>query len=1070
MKNGNKTADKPKRFSGVVNNVKEASKPKQKELPPSPLPRIPKERLSAIYDEYGFPNPNISTVQKTLPNDETKLRQILDVHQKAHMNEMKIKAQMRVDNLKGIADRNKAAQKAATPVQKPQAPQYAGMGGPGGPMPAQPEPPRLPPSGPEMPGMPQYSTPIDISQGGMPFFVGNSALIKLVNPGVQSDNSPIWYVDVKNKVMRPFQSVRAFDTYFGGNPEAHQAVVTLPSHAVGQGAPLDGFKMMNMDYGIRDDGSMRALDYAPASIAKRYGQASNPDAENKAVLALDGMLKQIGKQQPVQQSAPQDAQQGGMGGPGWADGQGGPGDPPPANLSNMGPGMPNNVEDVKKLQQWLMDQGLLKISAPTGYYGDLTRAAMAAWQKQNGMNVDSSQSGFYGPQTRTKMQAVSSGSGTQTGTQSGGTPAGTQTDVTNTDTGSSTSTTGGSSTGTTGDTTTTKKYMYDSANRDSTLEQNAYMGVYGMLNAPQNNTASGISKAEIDKINANPELLAMYVGALAYGGYTLGDVYKDMKRREMIDNGDRSVESMVIISPTVSRTDYAATPEGQAATSNPVFKDLNPAFGNIDPSIFNLPIFNVDDKLFQQLVPIMDPNSPEFKAEKDKIQSTLYDIMQLQINAKTEEEKAAADWEYRQFTETLQKTYGIQLANDATAAWAQIENLGKNYTAQGIGNSGIEAGAVDDYLKTIRQKDKNLREEKMTKQMTKDAAYYTASASPAQIKALIEEDMAKGLPRDQWRATQWGLVPSQTTIDALSMDALRAKYPGTADSVLQNMRDSLLDENGNYRSNVFQNQWNSSYNQFDPNSVVRQRDLAVNNAVMQNSLNKEQQAYADFTKVGSSVIGSPMTQVGGSQFGGAGEPGTPSNPATVAQAAQNTQPLSSGASTQSQEETWKRQAVEKYGKSILGMNTTFSFTQAEKDAINAGTYLSGTASNPTGALGTIGSVTPASGSTGTSVLTDAQKSGAVKAAVNAVAPTPTPTPQPPTGGTSSTPTATAPKTYSTLYDYYSSQGKTLSAPSLRFNDPAFAAAAQKAGVTKDQYLAAGSNNATLNTQILKYLT
>jgi hypothetical protein len=997
MRNATKTADKPKQFSKLVKNVKEtSSKQQQKELPPNPIPRIDKERLAAIYDEYGFPNPNISTVQKSLPNDETKLRKILDVHQKAHMDEMKIKTQMRVDNLKAAADRNKAMQKASTPVQKPQVPQYAGMGGPGGPMPAQPEPPRLPPTGPEIPGAPSYATPIDISQGGTPFFVGNSALIKLVNPGVQSDNSPIWYVDVKNKVMRPFQSIRAFDTYFGGNPEAHQAVVTLPSHAVGQGAPLDGFKMMNMDYGIRDDGSMRALDYSPAAISKRYGQPSNPDTENKAVLALDGMLKQIGKQQPQQQSAPQNAPEGGMGGPGWADGMGGPGDSiqPLSITTNMGPGMNNNPSDVIALQNWLIQQGYSIPAGATGYYGDQTKAAMAKWQTDHGMTVDPSQAGFFGPRTITQIKTLSS-------PQTGGT-AGAQTGAT-TGTQGSYNIPGTSGTTrtpvSTGSTTPSKKYMYDSTSRDSTLEDTAYKGVYGMMNAPQNNTAQGISKAEIDKINSNPELLAMYVGALAYGGYTLGDIYKDMKRREMIDNGDKSAESLVIISPTVSRTDYVATQEGQAANANPVFKDLNPAFGNIDPSIFNLPIFNVDDKLFQQLVPIMDPESPEFKAEKDKIQSTLFDIMQMQINSKTDEEKAAADWEYKQFSDTLKTTYGIQLANDATAAWAQIENLGKNYTAQGIGNSGIEAGAIDDYLKTIRQKDANLRNESTTKQTSKDAAYYTASASPAQIKALIDEDKAKGLPRDQWRATQWGLVPSQATVDALSMDALRAKYPGVKESELQNMRDNLLDENGNYRSTIYQNQWNKSYNQFDPNSIAVQRDDAVTQKVMADSLNKEQKAYSDFTKIGSTVIGSPMTEVGGSQFGGDGAPGTPTDQEKVASTPTTTptttQPVVSNTVQAPQQQPvqpqYTAQDLVKKSADLLNRVKTEGVTQ-NGVMIQAPT-----------------------------VLTDAQKSAATKAAVSAV----TPAPKPPANGTIPT-TGTQPsapkKSYSTLYDYYTANG------------------------------------------------
>ena len=53
----------------------------------------------------------------------------------------------------------------------------------------------------------------------------------------------------------------------------------------------------------------------------------------------------------------------------------------------------------------------------------------------------------------------------------------------------------------------------------------------------------------------------------------------------------------------------------------------------------------------------------------------------------------------------------------------------------------------------------------------------------------------------------------------------------------------------------------------------------------------------------------------------------------------------------------------------------------------------------------------------------------------------------------------------TLSQLYAEKGKALLPPSQRFNDPDFAAAAAAAGVTKDQYVAAGSSNAELNNKI-----
>src|SRR4051812_34323847 len=52
--------------------------------------------------------------------------------------------------------------------------------------------------------------------------------------------------------------------------------------------------------------------------------------------------------------------------------------------------------DVTALQSILMQAGYLKVS-PTGYFGSLTKAALAAWQAANGI---SPAVGYFGPITR----------------------------------------------------------------------------------------------------------------------------------------------------------------------------------------------------------------------------------------------------------------------------------------------------------------------------------------------------------------------------------------------------------------------------------------------------------------------------------------------------------------------------------------------------------------------------------------------------------------------------------------------------------------------------------------------
>lgn len=60
-------------------------------------------------------------------------------------------------------------------------------------------------------------------------------------------------------------------------------------------------------------------------------------------------------------------------------------------------------EDVSALQQFLITSKFLKISMPTGYFGQLTRSALGAWQSSVGISPSV---GFFGPISRGKMNVV----------------------------------------------------------------------------------------------------------------------------------------------------------------------------------------------------------------------------------------------------------------------------------------------------------------------------------------------------------------------------------------------------------------------------------------------------------------------------------------------------------------------------------------------------------------------------------------------------------------------------------------------------------------------------------------
>ncbi len=85
--------------------------------------------------------------------------------------------------------------------------------------------------------------------------------------------------------------------------------------------------------------------------------------------------------------------------------------------------------DVSALQSLLIAQGDLKISAPTGYFGPLTQAALAKFQAANGIKPSA---GFFGPITRAFIASMSTGTTGTTGSTGSTGSTGTSTSTTST--------------------------------------------------------------------------------------------------------------------------------------------------------------------------------------------------------------------------------------------------------------------------------------------------------------------------------------------------------------------------------------------------------------------------------------------------------------------------------------------------------------------------------------------------------------------------------------------------------------------------------------------------------------
>lgn len=521
-----------------------------------------------------------------------------------------------------------------------------------------------------------------------------------------------------------------------------------------------------------------------------------------------------------------------------------------------------DTANVKKLQDYLVSQGVMtqdQVNTGYGIYGPQTTAAVKALQEKLGVN-NSSGVGFWGPLT---MATVTNS--TQSTTPPSGNTAGGQTTTGNTGTTSTvqfdpntgkqltpgqsvtfqgqtytqgqptpTSGTGSNPVQQTNDPTThLYNYLYGQQNNTSNdFASNPQIQANTILNSEIKIAEGGgnLSQSFIDNnITNNPELMAKYIGALAYGGYTPVDVYKDILRQQMVANGNKTLENVQIISPDKSRNDYYNTPEGKAASMNSSIV-VPQQIGSLATNQLNLPIYNLPADATKELVPMLDVNSQDFKDAVANVKSAYYDVMQLQNNAKTETEKAQADASYNAMKSRIENIFHITLSNNSNQAWGQINNLDQTYAQNNLSNSGLQNNATDDMLHNARLMNQNFRTNVGAYQDQVEMSHAISALTPDQVNALTPEQRSR-----------YGLTPSQDILNALNMDTLKAKYPNVDPATLQQYRDSIIDQNGNYRSSIYQ------ANQQGKQSINDAQNVYANQKITGNALVDEANAYRTFT-------------------------------------------------------------------------------------------------------------------------------------------------------------------------------------------------------------------------------
>ena len=315
--------------------------------------------------------------------------------------------------------------------------------------------------------------------------------------------------------------------------------------------------------------------------------------------------------------------------------------------------------------------------------------------------------------------------------------------------------------------------------------------VSGYLNwLRQHADESGISSTVIDEVVDDPYTLALYTNALTYGGYNQNDIYRDLKRLQMIKDGNTEYNSMRVISESMNAKEYYNTTAGLDARNNP---QLQPPerIGELTTASMENKVMNLPSEVLDAFVPTIDWESPMGREKIEEIQAAYHDILLQQVEASNEREQAIADANYKRFNEELTRKYGIALSDNALEAWDQISALGQIMGQKRLGGSGIEREALDKYLQRVRREGEQLRERKLTEEEKTKRDYLMKYGTPEQINALSEEEkIAMGfkpstkVDKDRWVAT------------------FMEKYPDESEEYAKLYYDMLYDEYGNYRSEL----------------------------------------------------------------------------------------------------------------------------------------------------------------------------------------------------------------------------------------------------------------------------